>query len=156
MFQDEIEDWSRIGDSGVGSASERTGLSEDREIVKLSVLERAKRLQVFTFLFQYNVCVYNILRVDKLQYTNLELSEGCSIVLYRSLLWILQSFIYYINIDWLKTLLILTENSYTSDKSVLKLAIYFFCDYSYDPTSNDQYRIYTIWWYWDYPSMYKI
>ena len=35
----------RVEDSGVGSASERTPWSEERDIPRLSVLERAKRLQ---------------------------------------------------------------------------------------------------------------
>jgi hypothetical protein len=42
--KDEEED-SRVEDSGLGSASERTNFSEDRDSPGLSVIERARRLQ---------------------------------------------------------------------------------------------------------------
>ena len=43
--QDKDEEDSRIEDSGLGSASERTTISEDRDSPGLSVIERARRLQ---------------------------------------------------------------------------------------------------------------
>jgi len=39
------EEDSRVEDSGLGSASERTNFSEDRDSPGLSVIERARRLQ---------------------------------------------------------------------------------------------------------------
>jgi hypothetical protein len=39
------EEDSRVEDSGLGSASERTAQSEDRDSPGLSVIERARRLQ---------------------------------------------------------------------------------------------------------------
>jgi hypothetical protein len=63
--EDEEEVDHRVEDSGLGSASERTTLSEDRESPGLSVIERARRLQgkidkVEYLYFQFFQAVFSV------------------------------------------------------------------------------------------------